>query len=58
MRRCPVSADAWWDYSGPLCDCPGELADLSHDESVADVPDAFDLQGLGGWLFTAERRPA
>lgn len=39
--------DRWLDYSGPLCDCPGETREVD-DRWEPARPDAFDLAGLGG----------
>jgi hypothetical protein len=39
-----VNADRWWDYSGPLCDCPGERRGLPDLPALLDDrPDPADL---------------
>lgn len=51
-----MTADRWWDYTGPLCDDPAELG-LPYDEPELDLPDAADLAGLDYDLAAKERRP-
>lgn len=45
-----MNPDRWWDYSGPLCDCPGERR--GPDEPLPDGrPDPADLVDDRGVLW-------